>query len=333
MGMIIDRNATALVVVQRRGGWTEAEHAVSVAVVDAYGAPQRGVGSDRPGTWRSAAKPFQLEVSLGLLGNAVFTSPELALGTSSHHGEPGHVAGVRGLLERFALSEAHLFCGSHPPVHEPSANALVRVDAAPTAIHNNCSGKHSFMAAACRAMGWAEDYRDADHPLQVAILESVQRRTGGAVVDRVIDGCGVPCFVLPLSGMARAWAVAAVATRTGDGPLGAVGRAMLAEPWFASGSGAVDGEWMRTARRPMLAKVGAEGLLCVGFPETGLGMAIKVHSGSSLARVVAVRAVMQRWFPEWVPSENSAATTLYNCVGRPCGEVVAEWHTVSAAPP
>jgi L-asparaginase II len=319
---------TRLVVVQRRGAAFEAEHLVHVHGVDFEGPVRVSVGEDLVTTWRSAAKPFQLEVALGLLpdGGRDLSPEALALGTSSHHGEPGHMEVVSGLLGSFGLSESSLWCGTHPPLHDSSAELLVRGGIRFSPIHNNCSGKHAFMAAVCRAHGWPEDYRDPSHPLQSLILESVHRRSGGAVVDRVIDGCGVPCFVLPLSGMARAWASLAAAVGADDGQLGRVGRAMLARPWHMSGTSALDGEWMRSVRRPLIAKVGAEGLLCVALPEVGVGLALKVHSGASAARTVALRAVLERWFPEWLsPESPGSSVPIRNCMGADCGTLSAEW--------
>ncbi|MEZ4251106.1 MAG: asparaginase [Polyangiales bacterium] len=40
-------------------------------------------------------------------------------------------------------------------------------------LHNNCSGKHTFIrAATCGArQGWAPDYRDPEHPLQRRVAD------------------------------------------------------------------------------------------------------------------------------------------------------------------
>ncbi len=317
-----------LTVEQCRGRWSESAHPVSAVRVTADGSVIDRVGPPMTTTWRSAAKPFQLEVSLGLLPQdqvASLSNRQLAVGTSSHAGEPGHVAEVAGLLSAFGLDERHLYCGAHWPGTVAAHHALVRSGASCTAIHNNCSGKHTFMAAASRFSGWPEDYRSPDHPLQRRIRENIDVRTGGGCVDAVIDGCGVPCFVVTLDGMARAWAQVAVAAASPEAMLlGRIGRAMLAEPWYATGTGTQDGAVMSAS--PTITKVGAQGLFCMAFPDTGEGVAIKVHTGSDAARAIAVAAVLERWFPGRVPPEAFATwRTIRNWVGTVTGEQSERW--------
>ncbi len=319
---------TVLRVEQRRGFAVEAVHTVDALVCDREGKVVARVGDDPFSTFRSAAKPFQLEVSLGLLRDdlrAQLTPTDLALGAASHHGEPAHLAQVQSLLGRLERTPEHLFCGAHAPSHGPSAEAMWASGQRPSVLHNNCSGKHSFMAAAAHQLGAPVDYRPASHPLQERMIANMQERTGGGVEGTVVDGCGIPCFVLRLSSMARAWATLASAM-AGQGPatLGDIGRAMQAEPFMMSGSDAFDG-WL-VAHGDVVAKVGALGLLCVALPREGLGMAIKISSGSEVARPAAALAVFRKFFPGLVREEPPARfTQVTNVAGARVGECVAEF--------
>jgi L-asparaginase II len=317
-----------LTVTQTRGGQVESEHPVCAVRISADGRVIDRIGEPMVTTWRSAAKPFQLEVSLGLLPAgeiAALSARQLAVGASSHNGEPGHLIEVAGILTRFHREIRHLYCGPHWPGTEEAHHALVRQGLPCTAIHNNCSGKHAFMAAASSAKGWPEDYRSPDHPLQQRIRANVDARTGGGCSGVVIDGCGVPCFVVTLDGMALAWAALA-ADMGNESLLGRIGRAMVAESWYANGTGTLDGAVIRGASAPTVAKVGAQGLFCLSFPETGEGAAIKVVSGSDAARGMAVAAVLERWFPGRVPADVFAPwREVHNWVGTRTGEQVARW--------
>lgn len=295
-------------ILQTRGGYdgdlaevVEARHPWSaVAVVDGEVRWQAGLDLDT--TWRSAAKPLQLAVCLDLLGRPNLCAEELAIGASSHSGEPQHLRWVREVLARFDVAEADLRCGTHPPAHEPTAQAILRTDGDYGPIHNNCSGKHAFMLAASARQRWDLDYRSPQHPLQQRIIAQIASWCG-TQPRLAVDGCGVPTFGLPLSAIARAWAVVAEATALGKAaaPLGPIGAAMAAQPWLTSGTGRLDESVVRHAREPMAVKVGAQGLFCIALPRRRMGLAIKVHSGSSEALPAAVAAALQLAAPDaWV---------------------------------
>ncbi|MFO0598831.1 MAG: asparaginase [Myxococcaceae bacterium] len=272
-----------------RGGHREAVHPFSAVMVE--GNAVRWQRGDDVGTfWRSASKPFQLVTSLSQLPAATVEALDeraLAVGAASHSGQEEHVALVRSLLTRFGLDESQLQCGAHPPVHEASARAVRE----PTPIHNNCSGKHTFMLAACAAQGWPLDYRAVEHPLQRANRARLDE-LGGARHEVAIDGCSVPTFFAPLSTMARAWAALAESCGDAASLLGRVGRAMHRQPFFVSGADRLDLLVTERASEPLTVKVGAEGLFCIARHQARQGIAVKMHSGNADALAVAVRHVL-----------------------------------------
>lgn len=291
-------------VVQTRGGVVETEHPFSAVVVNARAEVLFEEGPALTVPWRSSAKPFQLDGSLSLLPDELVDSLEpweLALGASSHSGEPGHLAAVAKLGEHLGLSEAALYCGDVLPFFPASHDAYLMAGGRARPYASDCSGKHSFMAAACAHLGADPDYRDAAHPVQVALLARVQRAAGGGIRGWVPDGCRVPSYVLSLRSMALAWANLGGATAAGEGNLGRIGRAMRAEPWFVGGTARIDSELMQ--QRPLLAKIGAGGLMCLAHPEEGWGAAVRVHSGSCDARVAAVEWLCQTWAPGLLPQD------------------------------
>ena len=98
----------------------------------------------------------------------------------------------------------------------------------------NCSGKHAGMLATCVVNGWdTANYRDPDHPLQVAIRETFEELTGGPVVAVAVDGCGAPLLSCSLTGLARAFRTLAMAQ---DGPEHRVAEAIRRQPAWVSGT-------------------------------------------------------------------------------------------------
>ncbi len=321
---------------QRRGGLLESRHRVSAAAItiprDSEPIVRFETGSEHRSFWRSAAKPFQLLAVLEALEasghseNTPYTprslsDEELAIGASSHSGGAEHLVLVRRLLARAGLSESQLLCGADWPLDPTALAQLHRTGAAASALHNDCSGKHTMMLWACLAHGWSTtDYLHPDHPLQQRVAATVTRFTG-AEHPTAIDGCGVPTFWMSIHEMALAWAhlAAAMADPDTDPLLGRIGHAMAEHPELTSGTGRLDLAVARRARGPFVGKIGALGVFCVAWPAGRTGMAIKVHSGNEDALAVAIDALVPTCCPDaltpnaswpWHGVSNAAGTLV-----------------------
>lgn len=315
---------------QRRGGLFETSHPVSAALY-ADGAVRWSVGPDVASFWRSGCKALQLESSLECLPSEVvagLTDEDLAIGAASHSGQPVHTEHVERLLARFGLAESDLRCGAHRPTHEPSARALDRAGVKPTQLHNNCSGKHTFMRAAAAFSGWDADYRPADHPLQRRNTARITDWMGEAPA-LAVDGCGVPSFHARLHAMARGVARLAQEMGPAASPTGSlagrVGWAMHRCPMHMSGEGRLDLRVVQAAREPLTVKVGAEGLFTIALPERGAGLVVKVHTGNDAALAVAVRAVLDEVYPGLFAPDAWEWEVVKNVVGAVVGERRAVW--------
>ncbi len=302
----------------------ETTHRIAaVTVAGGQVRPLDPLSSQVGSTWRSAAKPLQLWCSLEALSDPPELGPEwIALGASSHSGQHGHVEGVRAILRHFGLDEGQLQCGAEPPAHRPTSEALLRGGDPFLALHNDCSGKHSFMLAACRAQGWSTaDYLDPAHPLQRRILARAQdwcQEVPGVAV----DGCGLPTLSLSLTGMARAWERLAVAQAQPqqDPRLARIAQAMADHPWFTSGDQRIDLALHRRATEPWIGKIGARGVFCFALPARGIGGALKVLDGDEDALAVAVPAVVEHFAPGALkPDPDWPYAQIRNVVGRIVG--------------
>jgi len=288
-------------VVVSRGDVVESRHRAHAVVcrvdrsgteqVDVYGAPDAGA------FWRSALKPFQAlpVVEDGAAEAFGFTAEHLAVACGSHGGRPEHVDRVRRMMAAVGVSEDALHCGPHAPYDEEAARAIVCDGGRPGRLHNNCSGKHVAMLALVAHRGWERDgYWRFDHPLQRRIRASLAEwiDSGPDELRWETDGCGVPTPFLPLREMAVAYARLARQVGEGDeGPVAVVG-AMMKHPELTSSPGREALAVMRAGERRLLAKEGAEGVLCVAAPADGWGLALKVEDGSRRAVGPALAAVL-----------------------------------------
>ena len=322
-------NSPRLHLASWRGHAIEGVHPVHAILSKADGTIVERVGFDVETTWRSSAKPFQLEATLGLVPEEKqkkLTDRALAVAAASHNAEQIHLRAVRSIFKLFELEETALRCGAHDPMGSAANNTLIRARKKPTPIHNNCSGKHAMMlaAAACNEQD-LETYLEAGQLVQKAIFDTVSERTGVEIEETVVDGCGAPCFVLPLSAMARAWANLGEATQDEEsGILGRIGRAMAAHPDLVSGSDRLDVALPGEAQEPLITKIGAAGLLCGTLPERKLGFAMKIGTGNGDLRGDAARAILYRWFPE-IFEEAPEETPILNVVGEPVGRIEPIW--------
>lgn len=287
-----------------RAGKVECVQRGDIAVVDAAGKVIYTAGQlDKNMFWRSAAKPFQVLPLIERGGAAQFalTPPEIALMTASHSGEPRHVELLRSLLSKLGFSEADLECGVSRPLSGRAARDLMKQGLPFLAVHNPCSGKHSGMLALAKHLAVpAANYYKPEHPVQQLMLEAVARASAlpAAEIETGIDGCGVPVFYLPLNHMALAYARLAQPEQGNWGEAASsvtmIRDAMLSHPEVVSGQGRLDALLNQVTKGRLLAKVGAEAVYCVASIPDGIGIALKIESGSDQAVAPVVLALLRK---------------------------------------
>jgi L-asparaginase II len=281
-----------------RGEVVESQHRVHVAVVHAEQGLTASAGNPAHHSFvRSAIKMFQVLpfVEAGGVDHFQLTTEELALCTASHGGEPFHVAAARSILGKARLTEGALACGPHFPMHTGTADAMRAASETPTRIHNNCSGKHAGMLAYAVQQQWVTNgYHRAAHPVQQRILTTVAEWMGVETgdIEQAIDGCGLPTFAMPLDAVAEGCARFAAAVADGQAAPARIFAAMVAHPEFVAGTDRLDTDLMRAANGRLFAKVGAEGVYCVGIPSMRIGVALKVEDGALRAVEPALLATL-----------------------------------------
>jgi L-asparaginase II len=328
-----------------RGGRIESVHRAFAAAADAAGRVLASLGDSAHRIFiRSAGKPFQAIPLLEAGGERAFRlgNEDIALMCASHGGEPRHVRVGRRLLARGGFSERDLACGAHWPMHEPSARALARGRGGPSALHNNCSGKHAGLLLACRAYGFPiRDYCDPTHPIQREVLRRISTLCGVAVADIpiAVDGCSLPVFRLPLSALAQGYASLVSDEVLGERPDAAaarrrVVRAMTASPDMVAGKGRFTTDFLRAGAGLWVGKEGAEGVYAVGVRGSvrsggkAVGIALKVEDGSSRARDAVTVGLLERL--ALIPARARAALSAYrhpavrNVRGDVVGAIEAE---------
>jgi len=314
-----------------RGKVVESRHTGAVAVFGPDGGRVLALGDiERPIYPRSAIKAFQALplVESGAADLYGLGPEELALACASHSGEPSHVATATRMLSLAGLDAATLKCGTHWPIHQPSAHALAREGGMASALHNNCSGKHAgFLCVACAMSADRAHYIEPAHPVQRLVKSTLEDLTGAVLSQDVcaIDGCSVPTWAMPLAALARGFA--RFGTGVGLAPDRARAAARLCEacaahPWHVAGTGRFCTEIMSRFGKRVFVKTGAEGAYCAALPEQGLGIAVKCDDGAGRAAEVTMAAILARFLPlnaDLVALEPFVRPTLRNWNGLTVG--------------
>jgi L-asparaginase II len=273
---------------------------------------------------RSAIKALQ---ALPLLANGGadrfgLNDAELALACASHTGLPIHTQVAAGMLEKAGRDVTCLECGTHWPSSASAARALAAAGQSPSALHNNCSGKHAgFLCLACALhgggdlRGYARGYVTPQHPVMREVSAAVQATTGHDVARTPtgVDGCSIPTHSIPLVRLAHAFARVATGVGLSASHAGAARRlraAVANAPEMTAGSQRFDTRVMQRLGARVYCKVGAEGMFCAALPERGVGVAVKMDDGNNSRASEAVMAALIEAFVDLDGADATFMRTL-----------------------
>jgi L-asparaginase II len=285
-----------------RGDRVESRHRGSVAMCDADGAVVLALGDvEAPVFPRSAVKALQALplIESGAADRYGLTQEEIALACASHSGEPRHAETALAMLRKCGRDVDTLECGIHWPLGPEAARGLAASGARPSALHNNCSGKHAgFICLSCASGVETSGYVKAEHFVQRQIKSVIEDMTGARLGAGAIDGCAIPTYAVPLKALAHGFA--RFGSGTGLSPARAaaakrIREAAAAHPAFIAGAGRFDTLAMKALGARAFLKTGAEGVYCASFPELGLGAAIKCQDGAGRAAETAMAAIIARF--------------------------------------
>lgn len=310
----------------KRGNRVESRHYGHIAVVDALGRDVFALGDvATPVFPRSTVKPLLALpfVETGAANRLNLTDAELAIICASHNGEEAHTQIVAGFLHRVGESETCLECGAHWPLSDEASHRLAAQGSQPSALHNNCSGKHA--ALVCLALDQHLDpkgYVSPDHPVQKQVTAALAAMsdTPHDAENRGVDGCSMPTYAIPLRHLARAFARFGSGQKLDPDRGEAASRlrsAIAAAPFMLAGTGRFDTRFIKHFGTRVFCKMGAEGVMVAALPEAGLGIAIKVEDGANRAAEVALAALLRRMTAlSWSDEDHAFLKSLHQITLR-----------------
>jgi len=285
-----------------RGGVLESFHRGSVCVVNAQNEIVFQLGNPQQICYpRSALKLVQALplVELGGIEKFGLTIEEIAITCGSHNGEERHVKVVESILQKIGLNPSYLGCGMQYPTDKASSETFIKTGTKPSAIHNNCSGKHAGMLALCVLLNYpTQDYLNKEHPIQKLILDYVVElyQYPSSKMVCALDGCTAPIYSMPLFNQALAFKNLADPILFRESLQKAckqILEAMSLAPFMVAGTGRYCTEMMEITAPKVIGKTGAEGVFCMSFTEQKLGVCIKIDDGKMLPQYQVAQALLE----------------------------------------
>ena len=277
-----------------RGSIREALHSAYFAVVDDSGRLLCAAGDpDLVTTLRSAAKPLQAVplTTLPAARDLDLRDEELAICCASHPGLPRHAALSASVLALSGYLPDDLVCG---PAGDP-----------PSPLKHGCSGNHAGLLLIARLLNAdLHGYDRQDHPAQTLVAHTIREMAAMPRLHLALDGCGIPTLGLRLRDMARSFA----ALTRPSAPWSRIPDVMAALPELIGSEEWIDVRLMQATGGRLVAKTGAEGLLCIGVRDSGLGLAIKVLDGST--RAIGLLALEALRVAGWIRDNELASPFL-----------------------
>ncbi len=271
-----------------RNGLVESIHTGHLIMLNADGSVHKIKGSvDMPIFPRSSVKCMQASA---MVRNGLKLEPRLlALVEASHSGAQMHQDGVLEILASVGLNESDLQCAFDKPLGD--AERIAWGDKAATRLAMNCSGKHAGMLATCAANGWdIKTYLNADHPLQVAVLNEIESLVGAKVSNKTFDGCGAPLFAVTTRELATAIRNITISK---DPVHIEVMNAARAHPEMVAGEGRLTTRTMQSVPG-LFMKEGAEAVEVASMVD-GRTLVYKISDGSWRAFGAIMHAALLEW--------------------------------------
>jgi L-asparaginase II len=280
-----------------RGDVVESQHRGHLVILNADGTLKLSRGNPAALIFpRSAIKSIQASA---MVRAGLDLEPRLiALVASSHSGSEMHQNAALEILAMGGLNESALLNTHDRPLGEEERREWG--SKVPSALAQNCSGKHAGMLLTCVINNWSiHNYLDAAHPLQLLCRQELENLANEEVSLTSVDGCGAPLFLISLLGVAEA---VHEITISKDPIHRGVLQACRDFPEIVAGKGRLATRKMREVPG-LFMKEGAEGVLVASLTD-GRTFAFKIEDGSSRPLGALVVAALNE-FEIAAPAENT----------------------------
>jgi L-asparaginase II len=326
----------------KRGEVVESFHRGVICVVNEQGQVIFSEGNINQLCYpRSAMKYFQ---HLPLLLSPNFdklnlSQEDIAIMCASHNGEDTHLQAAAKILEKIDMHESDLQCGSQEPNLRKDRIKLYNQNLMPTALHNNCSGKHAGFLAYCKAQNLpTADYLNPEHQLHQDMKEIVAKFYQCDPRDMKVgmDGCSAPIFSATVLQQALGFKNLSTPEQIGDQNLVNACQIMLEaiahNPYLIAGNKRYCTSLMQVTQGRIIGKTGADGVYSAVIPQYKIGISVKIDDGTMGPQYTVMQALLSQMgllsIEEQTELDDYHHHTTKNWNKNITGKVVpsSEWH-------
>jgi len=315
-----------------RGGLLDCSHHGSVVVVNlkneilfSKGDPEKLVVE------RSVTKPLKTVglVECGAYSRYKLDQKDLAIISGSHSGSKAHVKQVNNILKKLGLDSEILKCGIELPLGRDGLMEFINgTQREISSLNCDCSGEHAGLLAICLQQGYSlEDYFLSEHPVQKYSRKIINEFIKIEPKRHCIDGCQLPTFHTPLRNLALGMANFCNSQSWQKSCYLVQGSIFKYPILFGGIKERYDTELIISSENTAISKAGAEGLYTMGFPEKGIGIAIKISDGNHRAAPPVLLSIFDKlelFKPQIIENIRlSTSIPIYTNNGTIAGKIIS----------
>ncbi len=286
-----------------RGKEIESSHQVKVLVTNANGKTLLSTKNDNEFFFpRSSIKIFQAIpfAMSSAIKDYRLSNKHIALACSSHKGEEFHIRELKKWISKINLKTKNLQCGVHGPLDKKASEKIIYSRREFNELHNNCAGKHLAMLTSCLANKQSiKNYLDYNHTHQKNIRKIFNKFTETKLSKKnfSLDGCSAPQYSFKIKYISKALNNLIKSYKNNyhyTEQVRILVNSILENPEFIGGTSSFDTKVIKTSKRKIFCKGGAEGVFLFVDIQKEISGVIKITDGNERAIPITILNIFKK---------------------------------------
>ncbi len=287
-----------------RGKKVESTHQVKALVTNVDGKILLSTNNDNEYFFpRSSIKIFQAIpfVMSNAIKNYKLNNKHIALACASHKGEKFHIKELKKWISKVNIKTKNLQCGIHAPLDKNASEKIIYSRKEFNELHNNCAGKHLGMLTSCLINNQnITNYLDYNHAHQKNIRKILNKFTESKLSKKnfSLDGCSAPQYSFKIKSISKALNNLIKSYKNNykyTDQVRTLVNSILENPEYIGGTMSFDTKVIKTSKRKIFCKNGAEGVFLFVDFQKGISGVIKITDGNERAIPITILNIFKKF--------------------------------------